>query len=115
MNSFPSSLPNWQTSIDDQQTDPYIRFSTDSGPGKVRKRYTGEPRELTVSMTVDGSERNILDNFHSNNVDFLHEDPRDDTIQGWRFRQPPQYSLEVPSQNASKRIWSVKFNLFRLP
>lgn len=115
MATFPSTLPDFQTQFDDQQEDLYLRSETDVGPGKTRKRYSGEARSVTARMTITGAERATLDNFYANNVVFQREDPKDDSVQDFRFEAAPQYQLRTGAESPNDRVWDVTLNLYRMP
>jgi len=114
MQTWPSTLPEWQQPYSDQQTDQFISFSTDTGPGKQRKRYTGEPRQVSVGLTVNGTQRQTLDDLYSGG-DFEHNDPKDDTLQQFRFQQAPQYKLIAGGATPADRVYKTELKLFRLP
>lgn len=115
MASFPAELPDWQLPLEDQQEDIYLRSTTDVGPGKVRKRYTGQPRLLNPRMILDGAQRVILDEFYNNNVRFDRADPKDDTTQEFRFLAAPRYRMRAGAEDPEKRQYEVTLELMRLP
>lgn len=116
MQTYPPSLPEWQTPYTDQQSEQFIQFSTDTGPGKQRKQYTGRTRELSVMLTLNGSQRNTLDDLY-NGGDFEYKDPKyDDSImQGFRFIKAPSYNLMVGGTTPSDRYYKAKLELYKLP
>lgn len=105
-----SALPGWSYPKDSPE-DIYIRSETDVGPGKTRRRTTNQLRELTFELVMDGAQRAILDDMYHTSVRFEHEDPKDNSLQEFKFSEAPQYEALAGSANPDDRIWRVTLNV----
>ncbi len=71
-----------------------IRTDTDSGPAKLRRRFTAATRDVSLPMALTETEATILDDFYVDDAkmgslrfDWTH--PRTGVATEFRFREPP--------------------------
>lgn len=97
----------WHTSLPtdilsdgfNQQTAPNaIRTKMEAGLDKLRRRYTTEIVNISVSMVVTFAEYTILETFFNTTLEagtlsFNFTDPVDSTEYEYRFLEPPAYSV----------------------
>lgn len=77
----------------DAKFDNTVRTETDSGPAKVRRRYTKANRKLTLPILLTAAEVATLETFHTatlvdGSLRFEMEHPRTGLTYEFRFLEP---------------------------
>lgn len=117
MATWPGALPQDQfIGLNDTRQPAVVRSQPDTGPAKMRRRFTAAPRFLTVPIVLDGSQRQTFDTFFittikEGSLTFDWEDPVDDTTVTFRFRTPPRFELVVGDSDVNKRVWRTNMEL----
>lgn len=78
-----------------------VRTETDSGPAKVRQRYTSGVRKLSLPFALTEAQMADLDDFFTTDtaggsLRFEYEHTRTGTTYEMRFLAPPQFSETDP-------------------
>lgn len=120
MADWPSTLPEWQLPLSLQAKSGVIRTEMDTGPAKVRKRFTAVPVGFQTEMSITGSQRTTLDTFFHDTLgegalSFDRPDPRTDLTESFRFLAPPQYRQIAGGDDPDDRQYRVSMNLEKLP
>lgn len=119
--SWPNDLPQKQfLDIKDKRQKGTIRTEMDTGPKKVRKRFSAAVRRVSVKMILDGDQKNSFDDFFIDTLDegakkFDWEDPSDDTTVEMRFISYPGFKQKKGAKNISDRVWEGTLKLEILP
>ena len=99
MELWPASLPQTfeQQSYSEKLPNLTIRTSMDTGPAKVRKRFTAAPYPMSGTMRMTRDQTVTLDTFYIETLNggadpftFIH--PRKGTTLTCRFTTPPDIS-----------------------
>lgn len=120
MATYPSTLPDWQLPVSWQAQNGTVRTSMDTGPDKVRRRFSAVNIPFSAEMEIDGSQRATLETFFHDTLkegteEFDRTDPRTDTTESFRFLSPPQFRQKAGASSTSERIYQVTMNLEKLP
>lgn len=120
MPSWPTSLPEFQIPLQIRRQDGTIRTSMDSGPDKVRRRFSAISKYFSIAMNMDGSELGTLDSFYDTtlqggSLSFDMNDPQTGVSASFRFTEPPQATQRVGNSNTDKRLWDITLTLEKLP
>lgn len=120
MPTYPSSLPNWKFPLSDKADEGFIRTKMDSGPAKVRRRYSAVPRRFQTEMNVTGAQRDTLNTFYHDTLgegalSFDRTDPTTDVTGSFRFLTTPGFRILAGASDPDKRIYRVTLSLEKLP
>lgn len=120
MATWPSDLPPFRLPISDQPQDGTLRTSMDTGPAKVRRRFTAVPRNMAIPMRMTGAQYDTLQDFYTSDLsggalEFDLSDPLTGDTEEFRFLEPPAGSVIVGNADPDKRIWNVQLQLEKLP
>ena len=114
--TWPSTLPDKALARGYSESPPSVtlRTSMDAGPAKVRRRFTGGTRPVSVSQILTGDQVEILDTFFMGDLGggslaFEWKNPRTGSTVEFRFKNPPRYG-EPNGDN-----WPVSYELEILP
>lgn len=99
MSEWPATLPQTfdQTSYSEASPDMVVRTKMDTGPVKIRRRFTAAPYTLSGSMKLTSAQTNTLDTFYTTTINggansFTFTHPRKLTTVTCRFTAPPKYA-----------------------
>lgn len=107
---WPVSLTITKDNFSEEPPDRVLRTGMDKGPDKLRRRTTANIRPVTISLFLDDTGVDTLDDFYlANDVErFDFEHPRTgDTVEA-RFVEPPKYTID-------ETMWRVTVRLEILP
>jgi len=98
MSTWPVTLPQTfdQSSYSEDFPEMVIRTKMDTGPDKIRKRFTAAPYNLSGSMKLTSAQTSTLDAFYYTTINagadsFLFTHPRTLATIICRFLSPPKY------------------------
>lgn len=91
-----------------------VRTTMDTGPQKVRRRFTAGPRPFKVQLALTTAQVATLDDFFVNTcyggaLSFTWTHPRTGAGGTFRFKQGIAYSRQGPD------LWFAKFEMELLP
>ena len=117
MSTWPQNLPPIRLPVEFEHQDSTIRTQMESGPAKIRQRFTATSMFYSLSMRMTGAEYATLDTFYGNNkaTSFDMDDPTSGQTESFRFTAPPQASVIAGEADADKRLLDVHIQLERLP
>jgi len=112
---WPPSLPQepligWV----EQWAETRVRTETDSGPAKVRRRFTAGVRQLQLPLALTEAQMATLDTFFDSTtaggaLRFEWQHPRTGATHEFRFLDPPQI------QESNPGLYRLTLNLELLP
>jgi hypothetical protein len=119
MAAWPSSLPALEAAVQESRQSSVIRTPMETGPSKVRRRFSAATRFIVGTMVLNATQRSALDSFFSTTLsegalEFTFSDPVDDTEQSVRFTAEPSYAT-IRGGSASDRLWRATLQLEILP
>ncbi len=114
MATWPVSLPDafLVDGYQEQSPDNVISFETDTGPAKIRKRSTANPRQISGSIfPLTKTQVTTLDTFYQDNaaIPFTFDGDRIGTLADFRFTAPPTY------RSICGDVWSADIQVERMP
>lgn len=118
--TWPGSLPqDTFRQLDLEPEDNRLRTQMDSGPVKMRRRFTAVPIKKRHSMTLRGDDFQTFKNFYETTLKdgtlrFDWTDPVDGTTVEMRFVTPYTASLAAGG-SANERVWEINMNLEIMP
>ena len=117
MADWPTSLPNFNSGLREQQVDGFVRTPTDIGPGEQRRRYSATPHYFTGTMTLTQTERATFDAFYNTEIGngggaFTMTDPSTGQQAEFRFTRAPSWTL---TDTADGILHTADLALERLP
>ncbi len=118
---WPASLPQHAfLPVTEFRQTAVLRTSMDSGPAKVRKRFTAAVRHLDFDMVLDGTQRATFDTFFATTIDegatvFDFPDPVDGATIEVRFRENVSWNQIQVGATGAERSWRGKMKLEVLP
>lgn len=121
MPTWPATLPDFRLPLSAEHQDGRIRTDMDSGPAKMRLKFTAVAKYYTgVQIRLKGSELLTLEDFYYNTLaGGVLEFTKDDLISGesstFRFRSPYTSQQRTGAETASERVWDVQFDLEKMP
>lgn len=120
MANYPANLPPFRVPLEIADQDGTIRSATDSGPGKVRRRFTATATYYNARVRMNGTEVGILSDFYRDtlaggSLSFEMPDPVDDVTKSFRFRGPIEKRIVVGGTSAATRVYDVQMQLEKLP
>lgn len=79
----------------------------DTGPGKVRRRFSAVSRYLSAPVSLSAAQRATLDTFYSvtlseGSLEFDMDDPYDGAAVSVRFTAPPSYTYSGKSGSSAR-------------
>jgi hypothetical protein len=111
--AWPTTLPDCAEQWTEKDRESLIRTPMETGPPKVRRRFTAPMREFTVTMTLRNDQVQPLRDFYDidcaqgvNSHYFIH--PYLQTQQAFRFMAPPQIN-SVTALSASVQMQWEQF------
>lgn len=96
MPTWPTSLPQYvlEQGYNEQLPDQTVETQMDTGPVKVRRRFTVAPRRFGVVVVMDPDQIAVFEEFYGDTLaggslsfDWVH--PRTRVSKTFRFRKPP--------------------------
>lgn len=108
--TWPASLPQYvlEQGYGENLEDQSMETQMDSGPAKIRRRFTTSTRRFQVVVQMTPEEADIFETFYLNTVsggsvpfDWVH--PRTRVAKTFRFRKPAP-SIQVAGGGAIVRI-----------
>jgi len=113
---WPPGLPQESLLAGNSETPPNttLRTQMDTGPAKVRRRYTAAPRQFQRSVMLTESQVSTLDTFYVTTTAggtsvFTWTHPRTGASVDFRFVSPPVYSA------LGGDLWRADMSLEILP
>ncbi|MCE9664529.1 hypothetical protein LY622_13905 [Halomonas sp. M5N1S17] len=119
---WPATLPQvLRFPIAQRRQSGKLRTETDTGPAKVRRRFTARVTEYPgASIQATGEQKAIFDAFYDDDLGggslaFSWTDP--DTRQPalLRIKDEPEADLIRPGASQAKRLWEISFTVEVLP
>ena len=114
--TWPSTLPDKALTSGYSETPPAVVLRTpmDTGPAKVRRRFTGGTRNITVRQLLTTAQVDILDTFFMGDLGggalaFEWINLRTGQTVEMRFKSPPKYG------DPRGDYWPVSYELEILP
>lgn len=98
-----------------------IRTETDTGPAKVRRRFTARVTEYPSStIMVTGEQKAIFDAFYDDELGggtlaFSWTDPDTRQPAMLRIKGEPEATMIRPGASQARRLWEISFVLEVLP
>lgn len=99
MPAWPTTIPVCQASYTEKRMDGSIRSDMETGPMKVRQRFTATPVFLSMNYLVNAAQVQDLDDFYradlkhgSLEFDFTH--PRTQAAVKARIMEPPEFNAQ---------------------
>ena len=92
-----AALPNPVSGYGIANQDGVIRTEMDTGPAKLRTRFTATSDYLNFQLFLTRAQRQILDQFYSSlggSINFNWTDPDTGQLLVARFKAPPSYTVE---------------------
>lgn len=121
MVSWPQELGDQLVGVSTRRQDVRIRTQMDTGPPKVRRRFTAAITRISVPLTLRGSQKQVFDDFYINDLvdgvtTFDWQDPTTDQTVSFRIGESgyPDFVLEVGG-SPDDRIWRGVLDLEILP
>ena len=112
--TWPSSLPQVirLEGLSAQRKSNVIRTQMDTGPQKVRRRYTAITKEFTGSVVLTENQRELLEDWYQNIIGdgalrFVMKDPQ--TLQPAEFR-----FLEDYDEGSNDGLWIITMKLEKM-
>lgn len=121
MVAWPGSLPQYAyLPVTETRQKAMIRSSMETGPPKVRARFTSAVRHLDFDMILDGAQKATFDTFFNTTISegatvFDFPDPVSDNTIEVRFREPVSWNQIRAGAAAADRAWRGKMKLEVLP
>ncbi len=120
MVAWPASLPQSAfLKVAEVRQSAVIRTAMDSGPAKLRRRFTAAVRNLDVAMFLDGTQKATFDTFFNTTLaegalSFDWTDPVTDSTISMRFREPATWN-QIRTGTVANRLWQADLALEVLP
>lgn len=97
----------------------FVRSAMDSGPPKVRQRFTAAVRHIDGEIFLNGTQKATFDTFFettisNGSISFDWIDPSDGTTVSMRFREPPRWA-QVRSGTIANKLWQATLMLEIVP
>lgn len=95
MNTWPATLPErFSRNFDTTDVDTLLRSEMDTGPSKVRRRFTGNIEQIQTTINLTEAQVDILKSFYRNTLGggvlpFKHLYPTSNALVEYRFMSPP--------------------------
>lgn len=121
MVAWPGSLPQYAyLPVSETRQSATLRSNMESGPPKVRRRFTAAMRHLDFDMAFDGTQKATFDTFFNTTlsegaVSFDFPDPVSGNTIGVRFREPVSWQQTQTGATSAERSWRGKMKLEVLP
>jgi hypothetical protein len=113
--SWPAGLPETLilAGLKGQYVDPVIRTDMDTGPQKLRLRYTRPPKNYSGVITTDETGRESLEYFYRvttryGALRFNFVNPQTLEVREFRFKAPPEEA------SAGDGVWNINLQLEEL-
>lgn len=112
---WPASLPNLpQLGWGEKKLENRIRSETDTGPAKVRRRFTRAVRRVSLPLVLTTAQAATLDDFHTNTLsdgvlrfDYVH--PRTGLTHSFRFFNG--FNLSEPANGMYRTSLELEYQL----
>jgi len=97
-----------------------VRTDVEAGPPRMRRRFTAAVRHVTGRLVLTGADLVTFRDWGKLGLDewtlpFAWTEPEADAAVDFRFIDPPSWSLIVPGNLPTNRLWSVELRLEILP
>lgn len=121
MAAWPGSLPYFMLNARESQQDGAVRTDMETGPAKVRQRFTAVSRYLDCEvMLATAAQRATFDTFFfttlaNGSLTFDQVDPADGTTQSFRFMAPPEFTYTKAGSGSGSLNTKVRLRLEILP
>ena len=117
MATWPSQLPGFNSGLQEQALDGFVRTPTSIGPGIQRRRYSATPHYFTGEMTFTREQRATFDAFFNTDLagganSFTMQDPTTGQTATFRFVRTPQFNIFASDAG---NIFVANIALERLP
>jgi len=117
---WPVSLPQTlEIGAQETRQPGLLRFDTDIGPPKQRRRFSATSRFFSGTMLMTAAQRATFETFYvttsqQGSAAFDYIDPLDGSTQDFRFTAPPQFEALVGGA-AGAALWRASVSLERVP
>lgn len=120
MPSWPQTLPPINLPLEHEHQDATLRTEMDTGPAKVRPRFSASMEYYQFPLRMTGQQYQILFTFYQTTLyrgalAFDFENPVTGNSELFRFRRSPRSRVRRGSNNPDERIWDVEIALEKLP
>ncbi len=112
---WPASLPPLPAPMDVAVQDAFLRSDMDTGPGKVRRRFTASAVFYTFTLRMEGSQYADLMTLYNTTVDFDMNDPVSGNLEQFQFNAPPDARIITGAPANADRILDVSIQLKKIP
>lgn len=107
---WPAALPDCAQTWTERDRPSTIRTDMDTGPPKVRRRFTAVMREATVGMIIASDQYEALRDFYEiecgeGTVFHTFRHPWSNVVTRFRFVQPPEFSNEGALAINVSMVW----------
>lgn len=119
---WPAELPQvLRFPITQRRQSGKLRSEPDTGPAKVRRRFTARVTEYPgASIQLTGEQKAIFDAFYDDelaggSLSFSWTDPDTRQPAMLRIKEEPEANMIRPGAAQAKRLWEISFTLEVLP
>lgn len=118
--SWPATVPFPKFGWTEQRQKGFIRTPMETGPAKVRRRFSAVSRQMEVTVGIEAEERAILEQFFAatlaeGSLPFTAPDKVAGTgTATYRFIEPPAY-VHRQSNGPKTTVYTVTLTIERLP
>lgn len=116
MPTWPATLPALvtQTGFNESAPDQLLETPMEAGPGKTRRRTTGNARPIKCSIRCSGAQVEIFEDFYLSDLaggtlEFTWVSPRTQAAKSLRFKKPVPTYVPLGGDN-----WQIDMNLWVL-
>lgn len=120
MAAWPATLPQaFFVGVSETKNNNLLRTKMDSGPDKVRRRFTAVGKKVVTPIILTGTEKQIFDTFFETTIkdgslSFAWKDPTDDSTKNFRITKPPKFVCVKPG-TIETREWRATLAMEILP
>lgn len=116
---WPATLPKFSIEITEDRQDGAIRTPMDTGPSKVRRRFSAVSRYMTTQLLLTAEQRATFDTFFADtlgegSLSFDYADPKDGSTVQMRFTLPPRFN-SGGGYGGVVSVWIASLSLEILP
>lgn len=120
MATWPSTLPPIRLPVQSSRQDGTIRTSMETGPQKVRRRFTATSRYYSFPLRMTGAQFATLETFFDDTLGggaltFTMDDPHTGSSETFRFQAPPEAEFIRGGEAPNDRLLDVNIQLERFP
>lgn len=119
MATWPSTIPFPKLGWTERRQQGFIRTPMDTGPAKVRRRFSAVSSEMETTVGLTAAQRATFDTFYATTLsegsgEFTADDKVDGSTATYRFVAPPEFSHRH-SNGTQTTVYEVVLRLEKLP